>query len=138
MFSFFKNDTRKQELRELEKLKGTLLEAMRDTIQKVSTDNAATRQVFIETFAKLATDDLVNESEISKQGDVIPSSDGGADFTIRYRNDTARENEAGIHRLEWIDKPTAIDPETGVEWADELWQPILHGDAVEYAYVPPE
>ena len=55
---------------------------------------------------------------------------GGGMFSIRYRNDTATANPENVHRLEWIANATVIDPDTGVEWADELWTPIVNFIAV--------
>ncbi len=137
MFPFFKSKSDRQADTAVTE-RAMILEALRDTLQKVRDDNALTRKLFTETFTQLSVDESVKVMDHSGQGDVIPTMESGTDFSIRYRNDTERENEAGIHRLEWIAKPTAIDPATDLEWPDEAWTPVLHGDAVEYTYVPPE
>jgi hypothetical protein len=137
MFPFFKSKAVKHSDDSAAE-RAMILEALRDTLQKVSDDNALTRKLFTETFTQLSVDESVKVMNHSGQGDVIPTSESGTDFSIRYRNDTQRNNTEGIHRLEWIAKPTAIDPVTNLEWPDSEWTPVLHGDAVEYSYAPPE
>lgn len=72
----------------------------------------------------------------------------GAPRSERYRNDTERAalgldvSDPPIHRFEWIAQSSPYDPSTytvGVdtpgpanEWANELWNPVLHGEAVFY------
>jgi len=56
---------------------------------------------------------------------------GGTDFSIRYRNDTRDKSDpSGTHRLEWIAKSTATDPDTGNPWPDDQWSTVLNGEVM--------
>jgi hypothetical protein len=135
MFNFFKKGAKKTEP-DLAAMKESFLYAMRESVQHVQAINDKTRELFIE-FVKNQQIQNMPRINGTDQGKVIHAGGkGGADFSIRYRNDTARGNNAGIHRLEWIAQPSAINPETEEEWDDTLWQPVAGGDAVEYTYEP--
>ena len=86
------------------------------------------------------------EVQDNDQGGII-QDDADSAFSIRYRNDTWRAaqdsalpvSDPPIHRLEWIAQASPYDPSTittenptGNEWANELWQPVLHGEYVIY------
>ena len=96
----------------------------------------------------------------TQQGDVMvatirrdESDGGGALYAERYRNDTATGDPANIHRLERISRASAYDPaklaapdiplteadmngdyahDHPYMWNDELWTPVVGGEAVAY------
>ena len=92
------------------------------------------RQELQRNFSEWNNDHARDQSTVMDDAKV-----GGANFSIRYRNGTAETPPVDIHRLEWIAKASPYDPSTitegnpiGDEWANDLWQPVLHGDFVEY------
>lgn len=152
MWPFTKSDDSEKVIKGLTQERDMLVRALSDTTAKNEAVNGETRKLLVSIMGRLSASER-DTGILRTQGDVIHARPGGssgggsaAAFTIRYRNDTATSNEADIHRLEWIAQPTAIDTAnypnytaTGdyaadhpYMWADELWTPVVGGEAVEY------
>ena len=120
-------------------LESSMKQYMAFTFEKIKTQNEKTANIFLDALAEIQS----SKAQDSGQENVIDDLGlGGSKYSQRYRNDTLRASlgyevpDPPIHRLEWIAKATAYDPSTiteenptGDEWANELWSPVLHGEA---------
>lgn len=88
--------------------------------------NTNQQDVVEQTMAHELEDDSTRED--GRQDVIGEGGSGAAAYSLRYRNDGA----TGVHRLEWIAKATALDPDTGLPWPDDEWNEVLNGDAEIY------
>jgi len=84
-------------------------------------------------LANEVTTNALEDDDFREDGrqDIIGEG-GAASYSIRYRNDGA----TGEHRLEWIAKATALDPDTGLAWPDDDWNEVLGGEAETFGTSP--
>jgi hypothetical protein len=111
-----------------------MIALFKETLQNVQKESVDTRQAFIAAVAE-ATGRAERIRQELAQASVIHSGEGTL-FSLRYRNDTATGNAAGIHRLEYIAKSSPYIPDddgnpTAVMWPDAEWTAVPGGDAVE-------
>ena len=155
MFEFLKGN-QEQNKQSLLAMQDAIMFALKETLSKVERSNADTQKAVTDLVTERKLQDSLNVLKgIGKpsQQDVITTGVGSAGnlFSIRYRNDTATTNVANIHRLEWIARSSAYDPQKLADatlteadmngdyahdhpymWDDALWTPVVGGVAVEY------
>lgn len=127
-------------IKEVKAERGVLLDSFRELASKGSRDNAKLKDDLISLVVEL--DRKIGQSkQSSKQENIINGGGGGADFSLRYRNDTERStlglsvSDPPIHRLEWIARDSATykdEDGNDVEWPNDRWKPVLHGEYVIY------
>jgi len=111
---------------ELNQLAQTLLAMSAKFTSQQAEANAKIRQDMANAYSEASS-----AGAASSGGDAYLPRRGGGNFSIRYRNDTRDKSDpSGTHRLEWIAKNTATDPDTGNPWPDDQWSTVLNGEVM--------
>jgi hypothetical protein len=106
---------------QMEEYAANVARIVQKSMQAIQSEASATQQAFVDTIARVVAETRLEKEQMKyAQGNVMH---GHPPFSLRVNlNDK---------KLQWIARESAINPDTGVEWSDELWSDVQNGDFVE-------